>query len=311
MTAPIVVAGGTGLLGRDVVARLVGRGVATRVVTRDLERARAVLGPLAAEVELVVADVRDPSSLRPVVAGGGMVVAAVTGFGGHDAGGMGAVDLAGNRNLVEAAASAGIDRFILLSIHGTSMTDALPLGRAKAAVETALRETTMRPTLVRPTTYMETWAGIIGGPILANGRARLFGRGRNPINFVSAADVAEVVETAILDDAAAGRTIEVVGPEDISFDGVVALFSAALGTPVPTSHVPLAVLRAMSVALRPVRSVLADQAAAAIVLDTTDRRAASHSVADSDTVRQGSTTFEAVIAGFVGAVRSTAVRAGA
>ncbi len=298
----IVVVGGTGELGRRVVARLVGRGLAVRVLTRDLAHGRAALGELGGRVELVEADVRDPATLAPTVTGADTVIAAFQGFGGRAAGGIAAVDRDGNRNLVAAAARAGVRRFVLLSIHDASAADPLALGRAKAIVEADLRATTMTPLIVRPTTYMETWAAIVGGPILASGRARIFGRGRNPINFVSAADVATVVEDVVVEAegaSPAGRTIEVVGPEDLAFDDLVTRFGTALGHPVPTSHVPLPMLRAMALALRPFKPVFADQVAAAVVLDTTDRRAAGTVAGGTDGLRRGTTTFDAVIAEFL------------
>ena len=316
----IVVVGGTGLLGRNVVGRLVSRGLPVRVVSRDAAHGRAALGTLADRVELVEADVRDPGTLGAAVAGADTVVAAVQGFGGRDAGGIGAVDRDGNRNLVRAAAAVRVPHFLLLSLHDASAADVLALGRAKAAVEAELRRMSMTPLVIRPTAYMETWAGIVGGPILATGRARVFGRGTNPINFVSADDVAAVVEETLLDaDAmASGRTVEAVGPEDLSFDDLAARFAAALGRPVPVSHVPLAVLRGMALLLRPVKPLLADQVAAAVVLDTTDRRgvvAASTARAGRVAiVRSGATTFDTVIARFVAAGAATAkggARAGA
>ena len=303
----ILVAGGTGLLGRNVVARLVGRGVSVRVLTRDLALGRQALGALADRVDLMEGDVRIVSTLGPAVAGADTVIAAVQGFGGREAGGIAAVDRDGNRNLVRAAAGAGVKRFVLLSIHDASATDPLALGRAKATVEANLRLTSMTPLIIRPTAYMETWAGIVGGPILATGRARVFGRGRNPINFVASGDVAAVVEDVVVDrsDDGASRKIEVVGPEDLSFDDLVTRFSAALGRPVPTSHVPLPILRVMAVAMRPIKPILADQIAAAIVLDTTDRRARTVP-AEPASIRRGSTTFESVIAGFVATSESGA-----
>lgn len=302
----ILVAGGTGLLGRDVVARLVGRGMPVRVLTRDAEHGRLALGRLADHVELVTGDVRNPGSLERAVDGADTVVAAVQGFGGREAGGIAAVDRDGNRNLVRAAAAAGVRRFVLLSIHDASASDALALGRAKAAVEAELRATTMTPLIIRPTAYMETWAGIVGGLILATGRARVFGRGRNPINFVAAADVASMVEEVVANAdpaGSAGRTIEVVGPDDLSFEEVVARFAAELGRPVSTSHVPLPLLRAMALALRPFKPLIAAQVAAAVVLDTTDRTARGVG-GDPAAIRRGTTTFETVIARFVAASRS-------
>jgi len=310
----ILVAGGTGLLGRDVVARLVARGAPVRVLTRDVAFGRSALGRLADRVELVAGDVRDAATLAPAMAGAETVIAAVQGFGGREAGGIAAVDRDGNRNLVRAAATAGVGRYVLLSIHDASAADPLALGRAKAAVEADLRATSMTPFVVRPTAYMETWAGIVGGPILASGRARVFGRGRNPINFVAASDVAAVVEelAADVDDAGReARTVEVVGPEDLSFDDIVARFSTALGRPVPTSHVPRPMLRAMAIALRPIKPILAAQIAAAVILDTIDRTAAGAGP-DSATLHRGATTFETVIGAMVAASAARAeVGAGA
>ncbi len=300
----ILVAGGTGLLGRDVVRRLVARSLPVRVLTRDLALGRAALGPLADRVELIAGDVRDPASLVAAVAGAQTVVAAVQGFGGREAGGLRAIDRDGNLNLVRAAAGARVARYLLISIHDASPGDALALGRAKAAVEAELRSTAMTPLLVRPTAYMETWAGIVGEPILTDGRARVFGRGSNPINFVAASDVAAIVDEVVADRTSGARTIEVVGPDDLSFDAVVERFGAALGRTIPIAHVPLLMLRMMAIALRPIRPVLADQVAAAIVLDTTDRRAR---VAGGDpaTVRIAATTFEQVIAAMVARAHDT------
>lgn len=306
----ILVAGGTGLLGRQVVERLLARGLTVRVLTRDAEHGRTALGDLADQVELVAGDVRDPSSLSAAVAGADTVVAAVQGFGGREPGGLAAVDRDGNVNLVRAAAAGSVSRYLLLSIHNASPSESLALGRAKAAVEAELRETTLIPILVRPTAYMETWAGIVGGPILASGKARIFGRGRNPINFVAAADVAGVVDAELARSLAqpgdaSPRTIEVVGPEDLSFDAIVEGFARALDRPVSLAHVPLAMLRIMALALRPFKPVLADQVAAAVVLDTTDRRAGSVPTAAGHSLVRGTTTFDEVIRAMVATLPAT------
>jgi uncharacterized protein YbjT (DUF2867 family) len=263
-----------------------------------IAHARDALGPVADRVELFAADVRDPSSLAAAVRGADTVIAAIQGFGGREAGGIAAVDRDGNRHLIEAAVAVGARRFVLVSIHDASSTDGLALARAKAAVETALHATALTPIVVRPTAYMETWAGIIGGPILATGRGRVFGRGRNPINFVSATDVAGLVVEAAVDPALDGRTIEIIGPEDLTFDDVVERFSAALGRPIAAAHIPLPMLRLMSLALRPVKPVLAEQIAAAVVLDTTNRRARTAG-RDPATIHHGATTFAEVIRALV------------
>jgi NADH dehydrogenase len=154
----------------------------------------------------------------------------------------------------------------------------------------------MASTIVRPSTYMETWAGIVGGPILASGKARVYGGGRNPINFVSVRDVAAIVERAVMDPESGGRVLEVRGPEDLTFDDVVERFAVALGRPVPIGHVPRPMLRLMAVTLRLVRPTLAEQIAAAVTMDTADLRGGPSDAVVGDAP---ATTFDSVIRTFV------------
>ena len=70
----ILLAGGTGRLGSVLAARLTGRGLAVRVLTRDPARA----AHLAAQgAEVATGDVRDCASLAPAVRGADVVVSAI------------------------------------------------------------------------------------------------------------------------------------------------------------------------------------------------------------------------------------------
>lgn len=297
----IVIAGGSGQLGREVTRRLVARGLAVRVLTRDPRLARAALeasipADAFARIEIVEADVRSPATLREPVAGAEIVVSAIQGFGGRDAGGLRAIDAQGNLALITAAVDGGVGGFVLLSMQSAGPTAALALARAKGEAETALRATTLMWTIIRPSAYMETWAEIVGAPIVATGRARVFGRGGTPIDFVSAADVATVVDGAVAELAGAGpslggRVVEVRGPEELTFDEVVSHFGTVLGRCVPISHVPRPALRLLSTAMRPIRPVLADQIAAALILDTVDLT--GHGALSA--IGRQPTTFDSVI----------------
>jgi uncharacterized protein YbjT (DUF2867 family) len=128
-------------------------------------------------------------------------------------------------------------------------------------------------TIVRPTAYQETWLEIVGRPLVMTGKTRVFGRGRNPINFVSAGDVARIVDIAVKDVSLRGQSVDVEGPEDLCFDAFVEVVRAATGATGSVSHVPLPMLRVLSVILRPLRPVLAGQVATAVVMDTRDMTA--------------------------------------
>ncbi len=69
------VAGATGETGRRIVQELVQRQIPVRALVRDIATARAIL---PAEVELVIGDVLDPSSL-PNAIGDSTVILCATG----------------------------------------------------------------------------------------------------------------------------------------------------------------------------------------------------------------------------------------
>lgn len=265
----IVIAGGSGNLGSALVPMLLARGLEVRVLTRD---PAASADRIPRGVEIVAADVRDEASLDGAMAGATTVISAVTGFGGPRAAGTPAVDRDGNRNLIAAARAHGAEHFILLSVAQAAADHPIELFRMKFAAEEALKASGLAWTIVRPTAYMETWVGLLCGPLLETGKTRIFGAGENPINFVSARDVAGLVDLATVEPALRGAAIDIGGPENLSLDQVVARFEATTGRTGVKDHAPVPMMRAMALLLGPFKPVLAAQIRAGIVMDTRDMR---------------------------------------
>ena len=247
----ILVAGGTGRLGTRVVARLAAAGAEVRVLTRDPARARH-LGESATEI--VVGDVRDRATTDAAMHGIQTVVSAVQGFAGPGRVTPASVDRDGNANLIDTAAAAGAD-MVLLSVVGAAADHPMELFRAKYAAEEHLRAGGARWTIVRASAFVELWADIMTKPIV-------FGRGNNPINFVSVEDVAAVVERAVTDVGLRGAVLEVGGPENLTFNELVARLQSVRGRSAKVHHVPRALLRAIGTFNR--------QPRAALVMDTID-----------------------------------------
>ena len=262
----ILVVGGTGTLGTRLVRRLSDRGQSVRVLTRDPARAAHLPGT----VQLLAGDLRDPAAVATAVRGCATVVSAAHGLVGPDKPSPEAIDRDANRALFRAAAAAGVRHLLLVSVQGASADHPMSLHRAKHAAEHALQASGVPWTIIRPTAYLETWIAIIGAKLAGNGQALVFGPGRNPINFVSADDVAAVVDLAVHDRSLRGQVLEVAGPENLSFTQLAERLVAASGTPGRIRHVPLPVLRAMSVLARPVAPAFARQAQTAVVMNTTD-----------------------------------------
>ena len=207
------------------------------------------------------------------MAGVDVVISAIHGFTGKGGCNPKTIDRLGNRNLIQAAQAAGVSRFILMSIHGASSDHPMELFRMKSLAEQELRRSGLNWTIVRPTAYMETWASIIGEPLVNSGKTRIFGRAHNPINFVSVDDVARVVECAIVETRFIGESVEVVGPENLGMREFVEIFATETGMTGKVDAVPLGMMRLMSVALRPINPALARQIQAGAVLDTTPQAA--------------------------------------
>lgn len=263
----ILIAGGTGTLGTRVTHLLTDRGRAVRILTRDPARAQHLVG---ARVEIVPGDVREPDTLARAMEGVETVVSAIQGFSGTGGDNPRTVDGEGNAHLIRAAREAGAEHFILVSVQGAAPDHPMELFRMKHRAEQELRASGLTWTIIRPTASMETWAKIVGEPLVKTGKTRLFGRGANPINFVSADDVARYVELAVTDPAMRGIVVEVGGPENLSMEHFARAFERATGKAGAISRVPLPMMRLMAVLLRPVKPMIARQVQAGVVMDTHD-----------------------------------------
>jgi uncharacterized protein YbjT (DUF2867 family) len=263
----ILVAGGSGTLGTRLLGLLGARGLDVRILTRDAGRARSLVGP---RVQTVTGDVTDPRTLVQAVAGAGTVVSAITGFGPARDVSPRTVDWQGNVNLIRAAKAAGVEHFVLLSVCQAAADHPIELFRMKHRAEEELRASGLAWTIIRPTAYMETWLSVLGDPLLDTGTTRIFGRGENPINFVSAHDIAGLVDLAVTDLAMRGVTVDAGGPENLTMNQVVETFQTATGATGKVSHVPLPMLRVMSAVMKPFNPTMAGLAEASVVMDTRD-----------------------------------------
>ena len=286
----ILLAGGTGRLGKVLLPMLTARGLPVRVMTRSPSAARH----LPRQAEVVPGDLRDAEAVRAAMTGVTTVVSAVqAGFGATGGSNPKTVDWQGNQNLIRAAKAEGVQHFVLVSIIDASPEHPLQLWRMKYAAEQELRTSGLTWTVIRGAAFMEWCVEFVGVPLWTKGRTRVFGRGDNPINFVSARDVAGFVELAVTGTALRGELVTVAGPENITFNEAVDRIRTQTGAVGPANHVPLPVMRAMSAVMAVLHPGMAREIDAGIFLDTADR------TADGSAVRAAfpsvpTTTFDQV-----------------
>jgi uncharacterized protein YbjT (DUF2867 family) len=245
----ILIVGGNGVLGREVVAQLLDAGESVRLLMRtpakadDLKRAGA---------EVVQGDLLDPASLARACDGADRVLAAAHSLLGKGRTSSEAVDGAGNRALIDAAKSAGVGHFVFVSILGAAPDHPVDFWRTKYGVEQYLMASGLSYTILRPSAFMEWHAHVFNGkPILETGKTMLLGKGTKPRNFVAVADVARFAVLALTDPHLRDRTLEVGGPADFSNNEVAALYGAIAGVTPKVRHMPPAAARGMSIVLKP------------------------------------------------------------
>jgi uncharacterized protein YbjT (DUF2867 family) len=149
----VLVAGATGRTGTPLVAQLLAEGYTVRVLVRDPAKARAILGE---QVSYITGDVTDPASLAPAMQGIDAVISTIGAKGAKGPARPEVIDYMGVRNLVDAAASAGVRHFVLVSSRAVTQEDH-PLNRMfgdvlkwKLQGENALRASGIPYTIIRP-----------------------------------------------------------------------------------------------------------------------------------------------------------------
>jgi uncharacterized protein YbjT (DUF2867 family) len=117
-----------------------------------------------------------------------------------------------------------VKRFVFVSAYGAAEDHAVDFFRIKHGIEAHLKLSCIPYTILRPTAFMETWCARIGSQIKNGETVTVFGNGKNPINFISVEDVAKFIVFALEDPYLCSRTLTIGGPQNLTFDEVIAVY---------------------------------------------------------------------------------------
>ncbi len=240
----ILVAGATGVLGSEVVRRLLARGKKVRAMVRATSKPEAVEPLRKAGAEIVIGDLKDRKSLDAACAGVDGVVTGVSAITtAREGDSFDVTDGEGNKALMDAARKAGAKKFVLVSFDADRSPDC-PLAQAKRSAEEHLKKSGLDYTILHPSLFFESWLGPMLFADTAAGTARVYGEGTKPIRYVAVADVAELAVQSLTSPRASRATIPFGGPEEISQRDAVAMFEEAFGKKFAVTEVPEAALEA-------------------------------------------------------------------
>lgn len=259
----VLVAGASGTLGSAIADRLLYAGRPVRVLTRDAARVQRLV---ARGGTVAIGDITDRPSVDRTMAGVTHVITTANAFMVPARDAVERVDVQGNRNLIDAAKAAGVQQFVFTSALLPEPYLRIDYFAAKRRTEDYLRASGVPYTILRPTAFMETWAMVIGEPILKTGATQIFGDGKNRINFVAVDDVAAVAVQALERAEAVNAIVTVFGPENLSLLDVASVFERIKGATARKRFLPVAMMKVMAPLVRPFNPVFARQVAAGALM---------------------------------------------
>ena len=160
----LLIVGGTGTLGRQIVLQALTKGYQVRCVVRNFRKA-SFLKEWGAE--LVYGDLSRPETIPPCLKGITAIIDASTSRA-DELDSLKTVDWEGKLCLIEAAKIAKIKRFIFFSTQNMDQFENIPLIKVKNGIEIKLKESNIPYTIFKLTGFYQGLIEQYAIPILEN-----------------------------------------------------------------------------------------------------------------------------------------------
>jgi len=213
----ILVIGGTGTVGSQVVRELLARKAVVQVLTRSEDKAKG----LPAGAQGVVGDILDPRTVRSVFKGVDSVfmLIAVSTTETHE----GLMALNGMR-------MAGVKRLAYMSVHNLEQALHLPHFGSKLPIENVLKTSGIPYTILRPNNFFQNDYLFKDAMLKYNIYPQPIGD--LGLSRVDVRDIAEAAAIALTTPGHEGQTYSVVGPQVHTGKSTAEVWSRALGKPI-------------------------------------------------------------------------------
>ena len=229
-----VVTGAFSYTGRYVSRRLLDDGVRVKTLTGHPNRR----DPFGGRVEAAPLDFSDPDGLYRSMQGADVLYNT---YWVRFERGRTTFDRAVENSsvLFEAAAKAGINRIVHISVSNASSGSSLPYFRGKGQVEESLKGLGVPYAIIRPTLTFGRGDLLLNNMAWALRRFPFFpicGNGNYPVQPIYAGDLAD---QAVAAASQAGNSVsDAAGPETLSFEALLRLIASSMGVPCRLVHTP-------------------------------------------------------------------------
>ena len=233
----VLVLGGTGTLGRQVVRKALDDGYDVRCIVRPRPYPADFLRDWG--VVVVNADLTDKSSIPAALVGIHTIIDCATARPEES---TKDIDWEGKVALIQSAQAMGIQRYVFCSIHDCDKHENVPLMQIKNMTEKYLAESGLNFTVLRMCGFMQAVIGNYAVPVLEE--QTVWGtKDDTKTAYLDATDCAKMVVAALRNEETIGKTLTLAGPESYTVSEVIAMCEELSDSTANVSSIPVWLLK--------------------------------------------------------------------
>lgn len=237
----LLVIGGTGTLGRQIVLQALTKGYQVRCLVRNFRKA-SFLKEWGAE--LVYGDLTKPETIPPCFNGITAIIDASTSRA-NELESLKKVDWEGKLCLIEAAKVANIERFVFFSAQNVEQFENIPLMKVKNGIEIKLKESRIPFTIFRLSGFYQGLIEQYAIPILEN--LPIWVTNENTyISYMDTQDIAKFCLRSLQIPQTKNQTFFLNGLKSWVSSEIISLCEQLAGQKAKVQRVPLFILKLVS-----------------------------------------------------------------
>ncbi len=239
----ILVLGGTGHYGRHIVHSLLAKGESVKVLSRNTQKGREVLGE---KPEIIEGDITSRKSIIESLEETKAVIISVSAMSRKLIRKTKLIERDSVLMVLEEARNAGISRIVYISVYDIrkSVVDKLNIlqGKLKIEIEEFLARSDFNWTVMGAAPSNDIFFSMIRGNTMV-----VPGGGPPALPTISPIDLGEIIAQAVIRTDLARKRFRLTGPEAISFSEAAERISNITGKQIKYRKIPLLPLKIASI----------------------------------------------------------------
>ncbi len=234
----LLVVGGTGTLGRQIVLQALTKGYPVRCLVRNFRKANFLKEWGA---ELVYGDLSIPETIPPCLQGITAVIDASTSRP-SDVDALKTVDWDGKLALIEAAKAANVKRFIFCSTQNLEQFSNIPLMEMKQGIEINLKKSKVNYTIFRLSGFYQGLIEQYAIPVLEDLPIWITNENVR-VSYIDTQDIAKFCIRTLQLPKTKNKTFFLGGPKGWLSSDIINLCEQLAGQSAQVKKIPIAVLK--------------------------------------------------------------------